>query len=450
MPTFKVLILKHQKTENDTYGVKIRITHNRQSKYLATSFHVKDKQLTGKFEIKDRSILKNVEEDIDQYWEILKKLPDVSRLTVSELLTTLEKEKAKSHRVEVDFIAFSMDHIEKLKVKDGEKYASSFKTTINSVCDFLGRDKVLISEITTKFLTNYEIYLKSDRIIVRYNQFKKPVTTTQIGMGNGALTYLTNIRTLFNAARYQYNDEDEGIITIPHYPFRKFKLGKKESINKRSVKPDIIKKIISYTEVKPTRASLGRDVFMISFYLLGTNLIDLYEAVAPLKGRFIYNRSKTEARRDDDAFISIKVVGELLPLLETYKDPSGKRAFSFYKSYTTSETFINAVNIGLSKVSTALELNHNLTSYYARHSWATIARNNCSVSKEDISMALNHVDTMHKVTDSYLDIDWSIIDNANTKVLNLFRPRQTVEGRDNEIFELLENNELYENLDQNL
>jgi hypothetical protein len=135
--------------------------------------------------------------------------------------------------------------------------------------------------------------------------------------------------------------------------------------------------------------------------------------------------------------------------LEHYKDPSGKRAFSFYQSYTTSEIFINAVNTGLSKIATSLELKHNLTSYYARHSWATIARNNCSVSKEDISLALNHVDSKHKVTDSYLDTDWGIVDTANTKVLSLFRKTQTEEEKDRSIDVFLEDKMIYENLDNN-
>jgi len=50
-------------------------------------------------------------------------------------------------------------------------------------------------------------------------------------------------------------------------------------------------------------------------------------------------------------------------------------------------------------VAKSLELGHGVATYYARHSWATIARNDCGVPKEDISMALNHSDPNHKVTD---------------------------------------------------
>lgn len=229
MPTFKPLIFKHQQKEDGTFNVKIRVTHNRESKYIATAYYIKDKQVTGKFEIKDKSILKKVDEEIDIYWEAIKRLPDVSALTTTALINAMEREKEKMQKAEIDFIAFSNQHIKDLKANGGEKYAASFKTTVNSLCDYFGREKISISEITTKTLIDYESYLRSDRTIVRDSQFKRPVTTKQESMGNGALTYLTNIRTLFNAAVFKYNDEDAGLTVITHYPFRKYKFEKKET-----------------------------------------------------------------------------------------------------------------------------------------------------------------------------------------------------------------------------
>ncbi|MDB4902217.1 MAG: recombinase, partial [Mucilaginibacter sp.] len=114
MPTFKPLIFKHQQKEDGTFNVKIRITHNRESKYIPTSLYIKGKQVTGNFEIKDRSVIKKAEEDIDSYWEIIKRLPDVSGLNVSELLDVLDKEKKKTQKIEMDFVKFSRDHIEEL------------------------------------------------------------------------------------------------------------------------------------------------------------------------------------------------------------------------------------------------------------------------------------------------------------------------------------------------
>ena len=69
-----------------------------------------------------------------------------------------------------------------------------------------------------------------------------------------------------------------------------------------------------------------------------------------------------------------------------------------------------------------------ISTYYARHSWATIARNNCGVSKDDVHLALNHIDNDLKVTDLYIEKDWSMIDNANRKVIDFIFKVQEVQS----------------------
>ena len=54
--------------------------------------------------------------------------------------------------------------------------------------------------------------------------------------------------------------------------------------------------------------------------------------------------------------------------------------------------------------------------YWARHSFANIARNKCGISKDDIGEALNHVNEDHKTTDIYLDRDLSIVDMVQEQV----------------------------------
>jgi len=63
-----------------------------------------------------------------------------------------------------------------------------------------------------------------------------------------------------------------------------------------------------------------------------------------------------------------------------------------------------------------LDLPHGFSIYYARHSWATIARNKCGISKDDISLSLNH-STGRVVTDDYIEVDFSLIDRANESVI---------------------------------
>ena len=64
----------------------------------------------------------------------------------------------------------------------------------------------------------------------------------------------------------------------------------------------------------------------------------------------------------------------------------------------------------------------NLQFYAARHTWATTARSRLlNIEKETVHEALNHVDLKMRVTDMYIEKDWSVIWEANRKVLELFK-----------------------------
>jgi integrase len=159
---------------------------------------------------------------------------------------------------------------------------------------------------------------------------------------------------------------------------------------------------------------------MLSFYLAGTNLVDLYNAKVSFysKGRFSYERQKTKSRRTDKAFISIKVEPEALPLFEKYQDKSGKMLFNFSNLFSDHDIFNKSINKGLKDVAAACNINEPLSSYYARFSFASIARNDCGISKDDIHEALNHSDPSMRITDIYIKKDWSVIDNVVRKVLD--------------------------------
>ena len=58
-----------------------------------------------------------------------------------------------------------------------------------------------------------------------------------------------------------------------------------------------------------------------------------------------------------------------------------------------------------------------ITFDWVRHSFASIARNDCRLSKDDVALALNHVDNGHSVTDIYIAKDWSIVDEVQDAVI---------------------------------
>ena len=97
--------------------------------------------------------------------------------------------------------------------------------------------------------------------------------------------------------------------------------------------------------------------------------------------------------------------------------------FSFRERYSRSENFSRAVNLGLAQFSARLRLRlpYALTLYCARHTWGTVARSAmCRVDKGIVHEALCHVDSSMRVTDIYAEKDWSVIWDANARVLRLF------------------------------
>ncbi|MCL2311949.1 MAG: hypothetical protein FWC41_05610, partial [Firmicutes bacterium] len=96
--------------------------------------------------------------------------------------------------------------------------------------------------------------------------------------------------------------------------------------------------------------------------------------------------------------------------------------FDFCHRYSTFQNFVKSVNLGLKTIAKTLKIDESISTYYARHSWATIARNDCNISKSDIAECLNH--STNTITDIYIKKDWKTIDVANRKVINfVFREK---------------------------
>ena len=425
MATFKICIFKHQKRVDDKYPVSIRVYWQNKYAYIKTDYYVSEKQIDKKtFKVKDVFLLNDLNSRILQYEDIkVRKLNSrINLYSAKELADYLQQESRPGTDPGIDFLQFAQAHINRLVSRGKCSTAQPMISTIRALQDYCnGRNKIPISEITVKFLHGFETYLRGERILKRKNQHGTIVTTKSKGLSDISLAdYMACLRTIFNSAIDEFNDPDKDEVRILHYPFRKYKIDKSMPSRKRNLS------VAQVTEIRDSilttvRGSLARDVFMLSFYLVGSNLVDLYQAlpVQYARGRFSYHRQKTSGRRSDRAFISIKVEPEAKILFEKYRDPSGQRLFNFHRLYTTPHIFSSNINLGLKQIAKSLKSTVPVSTYYARHSWATIARNDCGVSKDDVHQALNHADDGMKVTDIYIAKDWSRIDKANRLVLDL-------------------------------
>ena len=199
---------------------------------------------------------------------------------------------------------------------------------------------------------------------------------------------------------------------------------KQEATRKRALSVEAIRQIwkLPYIfnstngKVRMCPYNLAKDCFILSFCLIGMNSADLYNC-AELKDNIItYYRTKTKDRRQDKAKMQIHVPTMIMPLMQKYKDFTGKRVFNFYHLYSSANNFNKAINAGLKEIGKKLRI-EDLEYYAARHSWATLAVNKVGINKYTAHAGLNHIDEAMKVTDIYIERDFSLENEANRKVL---------------------------------
>ena len=416
MLTIKAEIKRSELKADGTYNVKIRFTLDRKVKRLSTNLFVTQQDLTKSLKFKeDTSIKREIDRLVLYYREQCLKLQlDQNHYSLDEIIEFLNGEQEKQQTI--DFIKFSREWIASTTIKGAPNYT----TAINALVRFVGKEELDINLITLDFLEQFKAFLIGERDA----RTKKLMQQGKRVTSNRTLSlYLVSIKKLFNEAKRKFNKKDKNLILIPNSPFEDFKIPKQEATRKRAIPADIIKKVwkLPYKDMKKgykstCRYNLAKDCFILSFCLMGINSADLYNATEMRGNTIIYNRTKTKARRLDGAKMMVDIPKIVQPLIDKYKDSTGKRLFNFHQFYGDEKTFNKAINSGLKEIGSILEVD-DLEYYEASHSWATIALNKVGIDKYTVHAALNHIDDSMKVTDIYIERDFVNENKANTKVV---------------------------------
>lgn len=242
-------------------------------------------------------------------------------------------------------------------------------------------DKLTFEDVTVHWLKGFDTFM-----------------TERSPSQNARNIHLRNIRAVFNDAL-----DNEYTQT---YPFRKFKIKAIPTV-KRSLSVARMRTLLSYT---PTLARQVKSLesFKLIFYLIGINLIDLC-ALKPenyVDGRINFYRAKT------GRLYSIKVEPEAQELIERYKGK--EHLLDISDIYGDNHNFLKRLNRNLQEIADELGL-PRITSYWARHTWATLAAE-LDIPKETIAAALGHGG--QTVTDVYIDFDQRKVDEANRRVID--------------------------------
>ena len=253
------------------------------------------------------------------------------------------------------------------KLSDGN--SRPYKSTLNALRDY--SEDIDISEIDYSFIKGFDEFLDKKGMSI-----------------NGKSVYLRTFRALHNRAAKEFD--------IESYPWRKISISTERVIPRR-IRIEDLKKIWN-AEGKE------RDLFMLSFFLCGMNMVDLCFNEWKIKdGRFEVKRKKVTR---GSAFVSIKIEPEMNRLIEELPK---------YENYSSYKTFLKRHNHRLKQLGERLNIDEPLTSYVARYSWANFAKE-LGYSQDIIGEMMGH--SKKGVTSLYLlESDFNLRDTINRKII---------------------------------
>lgn len=380
------LFLDNRRTKKDgTQSIKLRLTINRKTIEWSIGYSISPKY----WHEKNQAVKSNCPQvgNTTRFNNFLQKekskaIEKVISLNDSGELNTLSlkdiKNRILNKRDTIYLIEFCNEVIAEMIQAGKVGNARVYKTMRNSVNTFLKEKDIPFRLLTYKWLKKYEAWY--------------------LGRGNsvnGLSVNLRTLRALLNRAIKQ------GVANKENYPFENYSI-KHEKTKKRAIKKEDIEKLKNY-EPQTDRQTRAKDYFFMSFYLMGASFIDLaFLKVSDIRdGRVEYRRRKTGQLH------SIKITESLNEILTKYLQDKKDNDFilnvikakDVKKQYIQARDELRRYNRSLKEIGQSCGIESNLTSYVARHSFASIA-NNKKVPLTVISQALGHDNP--KTTEVYL------------------------------------------------
>lgn len=377
-----------------------QVTHNRVVKRISTCYKIFPSGWDNRFssvitftdnEVRARHLVtlrKCILEDQSRLKEIIRRFERSADTFTSD-------DVVKAYKVPLvdGFLSFGRNLIVQLEQIGKERTAETYRATLNSFERFMGsRGDILIEGVDSAFMVEYETFLKSTGVCP-----------------NSSSYYMRNLRAIYNRA------VDKGL-TVQRSPFKHVYTGIDKTM-KRAVSMTVIRQIRDLELGFSSSMEYARDIFMFSFYTRGMSFID----IAFLKKKDIQNGILSYRRHKTNQQLFIKWEKPMQEIVNKYNTVDTPYLLPIIKDIGKNERrqYINAahlINRKLKMIGELLNLNVTLTTYVARHAWASIARSK-NISISVISEAMGH--DSENTTKIYLaSLDTSAVDNANNLIIN--------------------------------
>ena len=332
-------------------------------------------------------IQKRLKEELEVLEEILEEFEQREDFTSKEVIDEYKQ------RCQKDSLAFVTDkYVRKLEAKGSYTTAKHYRGVVKRFLCFVGTEDFKLRDMNVALLLRFSHYL------------------TSRGLTKNTLSfYFRILRALWNRALYR------GLIPMQPSPFHVVFTGM-EKTRKRAVQESVIQCLEALSTELTDGLCLARDLFLFSFYAQGMAFIDLaYLTKKNIQdGYLVYIRHKTKQE------LRIKLLPCMTELIEQYAADDRLFLFPVLKGkkelHLEYESALRLQNKRLKKLAALIaEPGLKLTTYVARHSWASIA-NEKGVSIELISRALGHTSLV--ATFIYVShLDNYAVDRANELVI---------------------------------
>jgi integrase len=392
--------------QDGTYAVKLRITYNRVQKYYPVNVSLTTEEWDKVYSPKPR---KEYKDQLLYFNEIEQKAIDIIKDMPTFSFPAFEKKFNKKPKQEMDTISLFELYIGQLKKENRIGTADSYSWALTSIKNFIAtkrKKKLHFGDVTPELLKEYEEWMVT-----------KDNSVNTIGI------YLRSLRTIINIAI------SEGYLDKDAYPFGKRKYQIPSGKNtKKALKMVDIGSIINF-ETTSRFQERARDLWVFSYLCNGANMKD----IAKLKYKNIigdqiyFIRSKTErSTKQDLKSISAFILPETARIIEKWgskdKDPDTyifgiiDKDDNPEKVHAKVKQTYRRINEHMKKIGIELGIDIKLTTYAARHSFATVLKRS-GASTEFISESLGHKDL--KTTENYLDsFENDLKESYQKKLLN--------------------------------
>lgn len=377
----KISLDTRRMKKDGTYPIVLRISHQQRTAVIQTGYAVPQKDWNDRRgEVKksfkgvnsvsrlNNNLIKMKAELLDKIRELEEK-DQFSGLSVKEIKDLLTRKQSS-----LSFLTFTESLIKDFQEAQRFGNARSYTTVLGvlkSFCKNKGKSDLQFREVTYRFLKRFEhAHLAKGNSI------------------NSLAVYMRTIRAIYNKGI------KEGLIEREHYPFHEYKI-QTEPTKKRAISIENLHKIVelNLSEEEELKLFHYRNYFLTSYILWGISFMDL----AFLRLENIMNDRIKYRRRKTSKLYDIKLTEQLSEILTYYIADKKPKDFIFpiIKRESLEDQYKDVrwerkrYNLGLREIGKRCGIEEKLTSYVARHSFATQALMN-EIPLKAISQMLGH------------------------------------------------------------